>query len=260
MLELFGDNRKQIDFKYMSYVVACGVEIGTLDTFFSFENSKLGNAQLDHETFEKNGDGGWRYKSHIKFVDAHLKVSEEGCADQSSGSRTLNVEALENSRLMDAVLRFVIAKDQVQSAFIGDREIIHQRRNHYYQYPLDQVTINLKNGAVLTFHPVPSVLPRGFENVVYLRDEPEKWILHIRALAMAPSYYVLKGCTRWYNRPFPAVVQHILLRFPWLSTRLLYVRERISQRIPIQVNGAVDLPKGCRIQLAVHWCFRHDSR
>lgn len=234
-----------------------GIEIGTLSTFFSLENCRLGVVEVRQENFDVGETGNWLYQCKIQFSDACLKVSEEGQADHTCGQRILKVEAMESSRLMDAVLRFVVDKDHVKSAFIGTQEIIHQRRNRYHQYPLDQITLHLKNGMVLSFQPIPSVLPPGFEHVVYLRDEPDKWVLHIRALALTPSYYVLKGCTRWYNRPFPLVIQRIVLGSTWLRSRLLYVRERISQRIPIQVNGAADLPKGSIIQLAVQWTISH---
>lgn len=234
-----------------------GIEIGTLSTFFSLENRRLGAAQVQRESFEIREQGHWLYQSNIQLSDAILKVSEEGQADQTGGRRVLKVEAMENSRLMDTVIRFVLDKDQVKSAFIGPQEIIHQRQNRYHQYPLDQITLHLKNSLVLSFQPIPSVLPPGFKHVVYLRDEPDKWILHIRALALVPSHYVLKGCTRWYNRPFPLIVQRIVLGSTWLRTRLLYVRERVSQRIPVQVNGAADLPKGSIIQLAVQWTVSH---
>jgi hypothetical protein len=234
-----------------------GIEIGALSTFFSLESHRLGTAQVTQEHFEIAENGNWSYQSQIQFLDALINISECGYAHQTCGQRTLRIDALENSRLMDAVLRFVIAKDYVKSAFIGPREIIHQRQNRYHQYPLEQIKLNFKNGMALSFQPISSVLPAGFEYVVYLRDEPDKWILHIRALALTPSHYVLKGCTRWYNRPFPLMIQRIVLGSTWLRSSLLYVRERISQRIPIQVNGAADLPKGSTIQLAVQWTISH---
>lgn len=257
MLELLENDRRRYGLKTLSHTIDFGIEIGALDTFFSFENHKLGKAKVKQDSFEVQNNGKWFYTSRIQFSDALLMVSEEGQADQTCGRRVLKVEAMENSRLMDAVVRFVLDKDQVKSAFIGPHEIIHQRQNRYHQYPLDQITLHLNNGLALSFQPIASVLPPGFNHVVYLRDEPDKWILHIRALALDPSHYVLKGCTRWYNRPFPLIVQRILLGSTWLRSRLLYVRERISQRIPVQVNGAADLPKGSIIQLAVQWTVSH---
>ena len=234
-----------------------GIEIGALATFFSLESRRVGTAQVMQELFEIEEKCNWLYQSQIQFLDALIEVSEDGFANQTCGQRTLRIDALENSRLMDAVLRFAIAKDCVKSAFIGPHEIIHQRQNRYHQFPLDQIRLNLKNGTVLSFQPISSVLPPGFEHVVYLRDEPDKWILHIRALALSPTHYVLKGCTHWYNQPFPLMIQRIVLGSVWFRSRLLYVRERISQRIPIQVNGAADLPKGSTIQLAVQWTISY---
>ncbi|MGE0111607.1 hypothetical protein [Aquabacterium sp.] len=259
MPNIRGGVQKRLSLGHLAQAIELGLEIGSLSTFFSFENNELGSARIKAEVFEKGVADDWLYQSEIQFSDAHIKVSEEGCANQLEGRRILRVVALDDSRLMDVVLRFVIDKRSVQSAFIGSREIMHKRRNRYHQYFSDKVRIFFKNGEVMTFNPVFSVLPAGFEHVVYLRDEPEKWILHIRALALAPSHYVLKGCSRWYNRPFPFAIQRILLGSQWIRSRLLYVRERISQRIPFQVNGAADLPKGSVIQLGVHWSCRHEA-
>lgn len=259
MPSIRGGVQKRLGLRHLGQAIDFGVEIGSLSTFFSFENNELGEARIEAEVFECGVADDWLYQSEIHFSDAHIKVSEEGRANQLEGRRILRVEALDDSRLMDVVLRFVIDKGSVKSAFIGSREILHKRRNRYHQYLSDKVGIYLKNGTVITFNPVISVLPEGFEHVVYLRDEPEKWILHIRALALAPSHYVLKGCTRWYNKPFPLSIQRIILGSKWIRSRLLYVRERISQRIPIQVNGAADLPKGGVIQLGVHWSSRHEA-
>jgi hypothetical protein len=97
-------------------------------------------------------------------------------------------------------------------------------------------------------------LPQGFSPVVYLRDEPNDWILHFRALALAPSQFMLKGCSRWYNRPLPPGLQRLIFwAFPDLRRKLLYVRERFSQRIPLQVNGASLIESEGVMQMTVRW-------
>lgn len=237
----------------LGYRFQLGVEIGALESFFSFEKQTLGAAKQTNTAFEVL-DSSWSFDADIDFEKANVHVSERGNVDGRSGQRVLMIKALRHSSLMDSVLRFIIPKEQIKEARIGNTVIRHKRRNRYHQFPADSVQLTLWNGSVLRFTPDEMCLPKGFTPVVYLRDEPDDWILHFRALALHPSEYLLKGCTRWYNRPFPQVLQRLVFfAFPNLRQTLLFVRERVSQRIPIQVNGASPINTDEILLLGVRW-------
>lgn len=233
--------------------MSLGIEIGTLESFFSFEEKALGQARQTNTLFRNNG-ASWAFNTDLVFDTANVHVSERGEVDWNGGRRTLSVTAQQCSHLMDSVLRFVIPKDIVNEARIGDRVIAHKRRNWYHQFPADIVELHLASGTTLRFYLEKINLPTGFTPLVYLRDEPDVWILHYRALALAPDKFVLKGCSRWYNRPFPPALQRaVFSALPRLRQRLLFVRERVSQRIPIQVNGAATVKAGETLSLSVRW-------
>lgn len=236
--------------------MSLGIEIGTLESFFSFEKKALGHARQTNLLFKHDG-ASWSFNADLGFDTANVHVSEHGGVDGDGGRRTLSVTAQQRSHLMDGVLRFVIPKNLVNQARIGNRVIAHERRNRYHQFPADIVELRLACGATLRFYPERMNLPTGFTPLVYLRDEPDDWILHFRALALVPDKIVLKGCIRWYNRPFPPVLQRALFSvFPRLGQRLLFVRERVSQRIPIQVNGAATIEAGETLSLSVRWVLQ----
>ncbi len=181
------------------------------------------------------------------MADAHLLIVEEERGDY----RTLSVTALADSLLMDAVLRFEIPLDGVAQVSLGDEVIPWARANHYHQRPACRATVSLKDGSYWSATPCNAVLPVGMSLLTYVRDEPDRWILHARARAERPDVYSLRGCSRWYNRPFPAWCQRVLAKAPRLASRLLYLRERVSQRIPFQANGAVLLKAGETLSFGV---------
>ena len=234
------------------YDLDLGIETGTLESFFSFENRALGTATEQSARFYSDG-ARWAFDAEIAFETASVTLHETGFATAVGGQRRLRLCARGRSHLMDCVQRFVIPKSQVKTARIGTNVIAHKRRNFYHQFPADEVALTLRSGAVLRFTPDQTGMPAGFSHVVYLRDEPEAWILHFRALALAPNRYVLKGCSRWFNRPVPKVMQEVLFAVPGLRDRLLFIRERLSQRIPFQVNGAAELAPDEGLDLGVHW-------
>jgi hypothetical protein len=231
-----------------------GIEIGSLTSFFSAESPGLGRlAPGSDATLSDDTSGAWRYDAVALLPEASVRVAEVGARGRSGGTRSINVEATRSTLLMDAVLRFTFPALRVRSARIGDECIEHLARNRYHQRPIAPVSLELEGGERLVFSPRSYGLPPGMEPVVYLRDERGRWVLHVRALAVRPEATVLKGCHRWFNGPFPDVVQRLARRSHALSRHLLYVRERVSQRIPIQVNGAVGLAERASIQLAVDW-------
>lgn len=253
-------NSRELVLKYPEFgcEIGIGIEVGFLESFFSFQNIALGSVLRDDERIDVDVNA-WNYASQIRFDASCCQIVEEGILnDDGGGLRSLKLRANSKSLLMDCVLRFVISKDCVQDASIGGRGIKHERRNRYHQFPVDCVRFVLHSGAILSFAPIAMQLPRGFSPVVYLRDEPDVWILHYRALALHPTQFVLKGCSRWYNKAVPLAFQRALFTFlPSLRRKLLYIRERVSQRIPFQVNGAAELAKGEMIQMSVAWEIQH---
>lgn len=236
------------------HALSCGVEVGSLESFYSFENRTLGLVVGRRECLRVTQDQ-WRFHAAFELPGARLSLEERGELSGPHGVRRLTVKSDSESSIMDCVLRFVIPRQDVQQAFIGDREIVHRSSNRYHQYENAPVRLQMRSGKTLAFTCPDSRHPSGMTPIVYLRDERQAWILHFRLLATKPDFFTFKGCHRLYNRSFPAALQYIALRSSYLRDRLLYVRERVSQRIPVQVNGAVRLPQGESAGLTVRWVW-----
>lgn len=231
-----------------------GIEVGSLSSFFSSERAE--KQGITYRTFTIDGVTHWEYATETAMPESELLICERGESSITDGRRELTVEALKESLLMDAVLRFVVPLELVDEVAIGEEVIAHRAKNRYHQRPMQPVSLKFKSGADLRFAPIFSVVPEGMNPVVYFRDELRQWILHFRILAMQPDATVFKGCHRWFNTPFPEWLQVPVRKCSWLQQQLLYVRERVSQRIPVQVNGAVRLKKNERVQFGVTWEWR----
>lgn len=233
--------------------VRFGIEVGSLSTFFSAERPALGAVTHLH-SFLDGAEASATSRlivNEVQMADAHLKIEEL----EHANKRTLRVTALQDSQLMDAVIRFVFPLAKVERVAMNDKTIPWARRNFYHQYENGQATIHLKDGRKWRFTVTVEGdgLPRGMHQMTYLRDEPNDWVLHARVRANEPDFFSLRGCMRWYNKPLPGWVQTLWNKLPALANATLHIRERISQRIPLQTNGAVLLKKGQSILFTAHW-------
>lgn len=230
-----------------------GIEVGSLETFFSFENPQLGDIYLPDGAIFSGSENGWQIEACPVFSDANILIAEGACLSDLGGLRRLTVSSDRDTLLMDSVLRFTFDKVRVKAAYLNETKIKHRSENRYHQRASCNVRIEFKSGWSLDFCPTGAEIPQGMECVTYLRDERQRWVLHFRALSIRPTHYLLKGCHRLWNRKLPGLLQALLLSCPAAVRHLLYVRERVSQRIPIQLNGAVALRAGERISLGVEW-------
>ncbi len=229
---------------------AMDLEVGSLATFFSGAHPSRGRVRASAASIGE-AQGAREMSYEVQYPDAHLRITERETVE----GRTMTVTALADSLIMDAVLRFVFPLEAVDSVALNGNVIPWQRQNKYHQVVGATAQVKYASGATVTFTPHlgSGGLPSGLELMTYLRDEPDAWILHIRVRATGPSHYSARGCSRWYNKPFPDAVQRILKRIPGFYKSTFLIRERVSQRIPFQTNGAVLLREGEHFEFRVSW-------
>ncbi|HVY36212.1 MAG TPA: hypothetical protein VG982_02990 [Candidatus Paceibacterota bacterium] len=127
--------------------------------------------------------------------------------------------------LLDFVSRYVFPKEMFTTAQIGDVTIEHRGVNVYYQYHANhQVKLFGPKGEVcIQLHGWSG---EGFQPFIYVRDEPTRWIVHIRLLPIraTKNQVVVKYNSRWYNKALPPFIQRIIPTF--IKNKLLYQGER----------------------------------
>ncbi len=229
-----------------------GVEVGSLSTFYSMDRPGLGEI-LSLAVTDSKEDGEDYIHAQVRLKDAYFNVFEGFSIHQATGSRRLRVQVTQPSYLMDSVIRFVFPLLRVKSVSIGGRVIPWQKRNHYHQYLAEDSLVCLTNGSRIIFRPKAVRTPKGMALFVYFRDEPDAWVFHIRMLAIQPTNTVVRGCNSWFNAPFSPFFQKIARAIPGFLDRTLYVRERVSQRIPFQTNGGILMLPKQWLEFSVEW-------
>jgi len=198
----------------------------------------------DSSAFYSLEDGfGYRYKilnQSIEFSDKHYKAEivtkmKEGkwklkINDYIENENIINryVEAitLEDSYFMDFVMRFRFKKEFIRFAKIADNVIYHKNTNIYYQYPVKEVFLKGKEFDI-KISIIDKIVPKKMKPVMYVRDNNEEWIVHVRMIPEKWDKEVIKLCTSWAKtRPLPQYLSNILLKWKWLKNELWYRGEK----------------------------------
>jgi len=191
-------------------------------------------------SLEKNV--GWRYKKleeDYHFTDSKYEATvltqmKEGKWELSIDEYILNetiirkVEAktLEDSFFMDFVMRYRFKKNIVEYAKIADKTIYHNDTNVYYQYPVDNILLKCK-GFDIKLNILDKIVPENMEPVMYVRDNYDEWVVHVRMVPRKWDKEVIKICTSWaVTRPIPQFLSNFLLSFKKIKYELWYRGER----------------------------------
>ena len=232
---------KDVTLNKVSFTVS--TELGFIDTFFSSTNPEFGKLSQLKVISKPNGS-----ISHVTSANGKVSIEETFIPN----GREIKIRILNETLLMDAVQRFVFKKNDVSKVYVGNRLFLHKNENYYHQLPADIVRFEFNNGTSISFLPYFHCVEQKFSPLVYVRDEKGMWIFHIRLLATKPDSLTFKGCHRLYNKPFPKIIQSIA-HFLKINKATLYIREKLSQRIPFQTNGAVKVQSNTNLAIGVKW-------
>ncbi len=191
-------------------------------------------------SLEKNV--GWRYKKLLEEYEFDKTTNKAHIITQMKEGKwelfvndelrenivTRKVEAitLEDSYFMDFVLRYRFKKEFIEYAKIADKIYYHNNTNVYYQYPANKVFLKGK-GFDINISIEDSIVPDKMQPVMYVRDNNDEWVVHIRMIPKKWDKEVIKICTRWAEtRPLPQKLSNLLLKWKWLREQLWYRGER----------------------------------
>ncbi|WP_035589104.1 hypothetical protein [Hippea jasoniae] len=198
----------------------------------------------DSSAFYSLEDGyGYRYKiisENIKFSDKYYKAKivtkmkegqwelniDDKIIDDKTIERKVEAITLEDSFFMDFVVRFRFKKEFIEYVKIADKVIYHKNTNIYYQYPVEEVFLKGKE-LNIKISIVDKIIPNGMKPVMYVRDNNDEWIVHVRMIPETWDKEVIKLCTSWAKtRPLPQFLSNIFLEWKWLREQLWYRGER----------------------------------
>ncbi|WP_417827828.1 hypothetical protein [Thalassospira sp.] len=171
---------------------------------------------------------------------------------------TLNVCALDNIALQDAVIRLVFDKAAIKHGIIANKTFTHTDSDTYRLYPTKQAQLIGRDGTVITVTRDQADGAGRFDPYIYLRDRDDHWIIHARLLPRDPVDLVW---LRWANRFFTLSAPDQFVRFLWRITpvkKLLWrLRERMGRHCPeIQAVPLNRLKAGQSLTLEVTCHFQ----
>lgn len=164
--------------------------------------------------------------------------------------RDVSLTTLKDSVFQDFVCRYRFDAIKFPVGIIAGREIKHESRNIWHQFPVHEASITGTLGKITV--KATSWEDAGlFRLECYLRDEPSGyWILHLRLM---PIYEDLVWI-RWHNRFFDVKITGIIakniLQVRPLKELLWYLAERRGGSPNIQAQPLAVVKQGTKLSIS----------
>lgn len=213
---------------------------------------------------------GWRAKKLIEEYNCDDKTYQANVITQmEEGKWALNIDdriydniiirkveaiTLKDSIFMDFVMRFRFKKEFVEYVDIADKRYYHHDTNVYYQYPVNKVFLKGK-GFGIEISILDKIVPAKMEPVIYVRDNRDEWVVHVRMIPREWDKEVIKICTAWAGtRPLPQFISRPLLSINSIKDALWYRGERnpfksriVRKLLNPAAFGMVSVPKDSKL-------------
>ena len=203
-----------------------GVEFADSSTFYSLEDGFGYRYELlEHQ--ESNGSLSHEIYQLIRLREGLVRLElTEFLAGPREFHRTCTLTCIEDTTLMDFVLRYRFLAAKFPRGYIAGHELPFAGSCVYHQYPVDTAAIGNDNYSICV-EVVGKTVPKSMRGYIYLRDGEDAWVLHVRMLPSTWEKEVIKLCSRWFGtRPLPQWVSAPLLRTPRVKEALWYRGER----------------------------------
>lgn len=253
----------QIIIDNINVIYPWGAETADSSTFFSFEKNVGWRYEIMSEKIRK-GDNYQYRKFIIKSKEGAWQISSlDRLIDNYKIRRIIKLRCIKDSMFMDFVLRYRFNKDVFHSSKISGFEFVHTDSNIYYQYPVKEaeLTGNDYNVKILLSK---AQYPDSFSQKMYVRDNFNEWVVHIRLLPNKWEKEVIKICKSWSGtRPLPQFISRRLLNFQGIKESLWYRSEnspyksRLLRLFNFNAYPLVKLKKGDEILIDAICEFRY---
>lgn len=205
-------------------ILPWGIEFADSVGFFSLTGEGM-NCDIDSREITKL-ENGYCTSMKIKLREAFVQLDYSDIYESESNTirRTACLTALEDSFLLDFVLRYRFVKDFFDEGGIMGHKIEHRGLNIYHQYSVkeaflrnseEQVTIKIEQSKSDDFNPF-----------MYIRDAKVEWVIHARLLPNKADKYVLKVNASWHNRALRTKLAAPILAISKIRNKILYWAER----------------------------------
>ncbi|UFS62409.1 hypothetical protein LOH54_12270 [Sulfurimonas sp. HSL-3221] len=230
-----------------------GFETADSSAFFSLEEGVGWRGKTLSETYTYD-DTHYRAELLVRMKEGLWALSVDDRIDGNCIDRRVEAVTQEDSVFMDFVMRFRFKKAFIEYAEIGGKRYFHNDTNIYYQYPVDRVLLKGSSFAV-TISVLDKVVPEKMTPVIYVRDNRDEWVVHVRMVPEKWDKEVIKICTAWAGtRPLPQWISRPLLARKQFKKALWYRGERqpfknrfVRRFLNLAAFAMVRVPKAGRL-------------
>lgn len=232
-----------------------GIETADRHSFFTLAPECHGARVTDDRTLMNGPADGERHLT-VEMAEGRWDAVIATRLRKQGLTLSASLTTLSASLFQDFVVRAVFSAESFAEAAIGEARFRHTGSNIYHQYPVRHAALSGLAGRA-EIRVTGAVTGSAFEQVLYVRDAPEGWVVHAR-LIPAPPYAHL--WVRWFNRYFrlslPDPASRALLSIPVLKSRLWYAAERGGRdALQLQASGLARLQASERIALSMEMNF-----
>ncbi len=208
-----------------SIILPWGVETADSWAFFSLDKT-VGYRYKIIEKSEKVESNYLESMHVVEMKEGKWKLETTDKLEEDKIVRTAKLTCLEDSVLMDFVLRFRFRKELFNCALINNKMIEHANKNVYHQYEVNEsmligedIKVKIEASSVETSD--------KFSAQMYVRDQLGEWVVHARMIPIQWHKVVIKLCSRYFNTsPLPQWLTNCLLKIDKIKKYLWYRNER----------------------------------
>ncbi len=202
-----------------------GFETSDSWSFYSMEDG-LGYRYDEKVLNEKIEVNKYNRESEIYMREGSIDLKIEDHLEKNCIIRSAQSVCLEDTYLLDYVLRFRFKKRLFKYALIGNEKIEHKNQNIYHQYPVDCIRL-VGEDLSLNIGIEESIVPDKMAPFMYVRDQKDEWVIHARMLPVTHDKTVIKLCNSWYKtKPIPSSVSKLILSSKRIKKYLMYRGEK----------------------------------
>lgn len=215
----------ELDYKGQNIIKPWGFETADSSAFFSLEKGVGWRYEKLEETYDFDN---FNFKANLitQMQEGKWKLKIDDNIKENTISRKVEAITLEECFFMDFVMRFRFKKEFIEYAEISDEKYFHNNTNVYYQYPVDKVFLKGK-GFDVNISIIDKIVPEKMEPVMYVRDNKDEWVVHVRMVPKSWDKEVIKICTAWAGtRSLPQFISKPLLSIKAIKNALWYRGER----------------------------------
>ena len=215
----------ELYYKGQNIINPWGFETADSSAFFSLEKGVGWRYKKLEETYNFD-DFSFKANLITQMQEGKWQLSIDDNIEENTIIRKVEAITLEECFFMDFVMRFRFKKEFIEYAQISDKTYYHNDTNIYYQYPVDRVFLKGK-GFDINISIVDKIVPEKMEPVMYVRDNKDEWVVHVRMVPKSWDKEVIKICTAWAGtRSLPQFISKPLLSIKTIKEALWYRGER----------------------------------